>query len=283
MDYVLHDFLGCNEVQAQSIAKLIDRMDKIEHAEFLAQADALFSPSQREAGAVGKLLHVLNVKKPEQLPDEVRSQDSFNEILNVIQLLQASGISNLRFDPTIMRGFDYYTGIVFEVFDTDTENNRSMFGGGRYDGLVGLFGVEPVPTVGFATGDVTLANFLESHDLLPKQQPETDVYAIFVGNVWNKAQRVVDTLRAEGLNVAVDLTPRKLEKQIRAADKKGIHYIVIIGEKELGDERYVLRHLGTGAEERHSAARIVSIVKDYRAKHLTHSPVQSDDDDLLVE
>ncbi|HSW79938.1 MAG TPA: histidine--tRNA ligase [Candidatus Saccharimonadales bacterium] len=282
MDYVLHDFLGCNEVQAQSIAKLIDRIHKIEHAEFLVQADALFSPSQRDAGAVGKLLHVLNAKKPELLPDEVRSQVSFKEILNVMQLLQASGVTNLRFDPTIVRGFDYYTGIVFEVFDTDTENNRSMFGGGRYDGLVGLFGVEPVPTVGFAMGDVTLANFLESHELIPELQPEVDVYAIFVGNVWDQAQKVVELMRSEGLNVACDLTDRKLDKQIKTADKKGIHYVVIIGQKEIDDGRFVLKHLGTGAEERHSAARIASIVKDYRAKHLPHS-ISPTDDDLDIE
>lgn len=283
MDFVLHEFLDCDQVQTQSIAKLIDRMHKIEHSEFLVQADALFSPSQREAGAVNQLVSVLQAKKPEQLPDQVKSHASVKEVLNIMQLLQASGVTNIVFDPTVVRGFDYYTDIVFEVFDTSPENSRSMFGGGRYDGLVGLFGVEPVPTIGFAMGDVTLANFLESHDLLPNLQPETDVYAIFIGNVWNQAQRIVETLRDDGLNVAVDLTDRKLDKQLKTADKKGIHYVVIIGEKELADERYVLKHLGTGAEERHSAARIVSIVKDYRARHLTHSPLQSDDDDLLVE
>ncbi|RZM31320.1 MAG: hypothetical protein EOP67_33620, partial [Sphingomonas sp.] len=54
---------------------------------------------------------------------------------------------NAIFDITLMRGLDYYTGTVFEVFDTDPENNRSLFGGGRYDGLVGLFGAEPIATV----------------------------------------------------------------------------------------------------------------------------------------
>lgn len=265
MDFVLHTYLDCNEVQAHSLSKLIDRMHKMEHAEFLIQADALFGPSQREAGAVGKLLAVLHAKKIDKLPDALKSHHSVHELQHVMKLLENSGVTNAVFDPTVMRGFDYYTDIVFEMFDKHPDNNRSMMGGGRYDGLVGLFGVEPVPTVGFGWGDVTLQNFLELHDLMPKLQPETDVYAIFIGEVWDRAQHVVNTLRAEGLNVAVDLTGRKLDKQIKTADKKGIHYVVIIGEKELDEERYTLRHLGTGSEERHSAARIVSIVRDYRA------------------
>jgi histidyl-tRNA synthetase len=284
MDFVLRAYLDCNDVQVYSLAKLVDRMHKIEHADFLVQIDALFSPSQREAGAADKLLAVLKAKKVETLPDALKTHASVKELQNVIQLLQNSGVTNVVFDPTVMRGFDYYTDIVFEVFDTDQNNNRSMFGGGRYDGLVGLFGVEPVPTVGFAMGDVTLTNFLETHDLVPNLHPEADVYAIFIGNVWERAQRVVNILREEGLNVAVDLTERKLDKQIKTADKKGIHYVVLIGEKELADDRFVLRHLGTSTEERHSAARIVSIVKDYRARHRPHAPTTGDDDiDLLIE
>ena len=64
--------------------------------------------------------------------------------------------------------FDYYTGIVFEVFDKHPNNPRSVFGGGRYDNLLELFGVEPIPTVGFAMGDVTMRDVLQTYDLLPK-------------------------------------------------------------------------------------------------------------------
>ena len=86
-------------------------------------------------------------------------------ISKLIKALSEKGISNVVFEPTVTRGFDYYTGIVFEVFDTSPENNRSMFGGGRYDNLLEIFGVEPVPTVGFAMGDITLRDFLETHNL----------------------------------------------------------------------------------------------------------------------
>src|SRR4029079_11539556 len=113
------------------------------------------------------------------------------ELKELFAFLETAMITNAVFDPTVMRGFDYYTGIVFEIFDEDPNNNRPMLGGGRYDGLVGLFGVEPVPTVGFGFGDVTLENFLNGHDLMPPLRSETDMYVVLVGDVFSKAQKVI--------------------------------------------------------------------------------------------
>jgi histidyl-tRNA synthetase len=139
-----------------------------------------------------------------------------------------------------------------------------MFGGGRYDGLIGLFGVESLPSVGFGMGDVTMKNFLDLHNLLPNVRPETDVYVVLIGDVASKAHAVIADLREMGLNVAVDFSGRKTDKQIQSAVKKGINYVLFIGEKELASEQYTLKNLITGVEEQHSAQRIVSIVKDYR-------------------
>jgi len=283
MDYVLHEYLGLDEVQAYSMSKLIDRRAKITHEEFYVQADALFSPSQRESGAVDRLLEVLNAKRIEDLPQAVRAHNSVAGLAQLLKLLDDSNVTNAMFDPSIMRGFDYYTDIVFEMFDNHPDNNRSMMGGGRYDGLVGLFGVEPVPTIGFGWGDVTLQNFLELHELLPKLQPETDVYVALIGDVVERAQRAIAAFRDMGLNVAVDISGRKIDKQIKIADKKGIPYVVTIGENELADELFPLKNLKTGEEERHSAPRIVTIVKDYREKHrayITHATEADDDFDL---
>ena len=160
-----------------------------------------------------------------------------------------------------MRGFDYYTDMVFEVFDNDPENNRSMFGGDRYDGLVASFGVDPVPTVGFAMGDVTLENFLRSNDLAPKLESETELYVALVGDVFEGAQKIVAKLREEGVCVAVDMTRRKLGKQIEVAVKKGIQYLLVIGEEELKSEQFKLKNLGSGDEKECSLERVVSTVK----------------------
>jgi len=84
---------------------------------------------------------------------------------HISELIKLLNLPNVKFDANIVRGFDYYTGMVFEVFDTNPENRRSLFGGGRYDNLLEIFGVEPVPCVGFGMGDITIRDFLETHNL----------------------------------------------------------------------------------------------------------------------
>jgi histidyl-tRNA synthetase len=265
-DYVLREFIGLDDVEAYSMSKLIDRMNKIDRTEFIVQAEAICGPTEREGGAVEKLLGFLDAEQFTALDPQIQKHESIEQIKTLLAQLEAAGLTNVKFDATLMRGFDYYTDIVFEVFDNHPDNNRSMFGGGRYDGLVGLFGVEPAPAVGFAMGDVTLQNFLEIHGLLPKLMPETDVYVVLIGDVFDDAQKVIAELRSNRVKVAVDISGRKPDKQIKTADKKGIHYILTIGPDEITSEQYPLKNLQTGVEEKHSVERIVSIIEDYRQK-----------------
>ena len=175
-----------------------------------------------------------------------------------MSLLKESGVAAATFDFSVIRGMDYYDDIIFEVFDTSPENNRSMFGGGRYNGLVSLFGVEPVPTVGFGMGDVTLQNFLELHNLLPKLEPETNVAVILVGDVYEQAQKVLSELRAKGLNISVDSTDRKLDAKIKNAAKSGVRYTIFIGEQELKSGKFKLKNLDSGDEKELSTKKIIS-------------------------
>lgn len=263
-DYILQEYIGLDTVQAYSMSKLIDRMHKIDRTEFLTQLDAICTPSQRETGVADKLQKILLATRIADLPAEVQGHQSLGRINYLLDVLADTGVVNVEFDITLMRGFDYYTDIVFEVFDKHPDNNRSLFGGGRYDGLVGLFGVEPVATIGFGMGDVTLQNFLEVHNLLPKLHPETNAYVILVGDVFLQAQKPIAELRDAGLNIAIDTTGRKIGAQIQAAEKKGIHYVLFIGEQELADGQFGIKNLHTGAEEKHSLSRLVTIIKDYR-------------------
>lgn len=266
IDFILKDYLELDSVQRHTVAKLIDRMHKMPHDAFVAESDAIFTPTQRDKGASNKLLGLLKIKDLNHLPEVVRTHHSALELKELFKVLKEAGVANVVFDLSIMRGFDYYTGIVFEIFDENPDNNRSMLGGGRYDGLVGLFGVEPVPTVGFGFGDVTLQNFLEGHSLLPPIRSDTDIYVVIIGDNYVAAQRAISELREMGLNVAVDFTGRKVEKQIQTAVKKNIHYAIFIGAKELKEEQFELKNLVTGVSEQRSLARIVSIVKDYRSE-----------------
>jgi histidyl-tRNA synthetase len=265
LNFILAEHFALTSVQVQLMSKLIDHMHKMDHAEFVADADSIFTPSQRALGAGDRLFELLRAKSLADLPPEIREHESVGELQRLIRWLADRNILNVEFDITLMRGLDYYTGVIFEVFDTAEDNIRSMFGGGRYDGLVGLFGVEPLPTVGFAMGDVPLQLFLESHNLLPSLKAETEVYVILIGDVYEPAQKVIADLREMGLNVAVDTTGRKPDKQIKTAVKKGLHYVIFIGDQELNDEQYTIKNILTGEEEHHSLQRIVSMIKDYRA------------------
>ncbi len=266
VNYLLLDFVKINDFQATTLIRLIDRMHKMPKSEFNAKVDVLLTSQQRTDGTSERLQAVLSIKDLDDVPEEVQAQTCFIEVANLITLARQSGINNIVFDVSLMRGFDYYTDVVFEVFDKHIDNNRSMFGGGRYDGLVSQFGVEPVPTVGFGMGDATLYNFLLLHNLMPELSAMTDVYVVLLGNVYEHAIKPVEQLREMGLRVAVDSTGRKAEKQIRTADKKGIRYVMFIGDYELATERFKLKDLSTGKEEQHSLQRIVSIIKDYRKK-----------------
>jgi len=273
------EYLGLDQTQKDTLIRLIDRMKKMPYETFVAHADSILTPTQRENGVLDSLMQLLKTAKLEHLPEAFATKPSVLRLRQLMSMLTDSHVTNAKFDITLMRGFDYYTDIVFEVADTDPDNNRSMFGGGRYDGLVGVFGVEPVATVGFGMGDVTLQNFLEVHNLLPSLRPETDAYVILIGDgIYEKAQHTLTELRQMGLNIAVDTTGRKMEKQIKTAVKKGIHYAIFIGENELQSGRYKLRNLADGTEEEHGAQRIVSIAKDRR--HATELP--RDDDDLDI-
>lgn len=237
--------LDLSDEQKNTALKLIDKKDKMAEDEFKKRlAEALEEPK------ASKLFETLD--NPADPPANVDK---------LISLLQKSGIENVVYDPTLARGFDYYTDIVFEIFDTNPDNNRAMLGGGRYDGLVSAFGVEPVPTVGFGMGDVTLQNFLEANKLLPDLKNETDAVVILVGDVYGPAQKILSDLRLKGMNLAVDSTDRKLDAKIKSAAKAGALYALFIGEQELSSGKYKLKNLQTGEEKELSIEEIVQACK----------------------
>jgi len=274
INHIMSAYLGLDAVGAQLMIKLFDRMNKITAEEFAQQAAEIFGANAASDG-LQKLKQLVTVKTVADLPAEVRETEAAKNLLNLFDRLAAAGVKNARFDASLMRGLDYYTGMVFEVFDLHPDNNRSMFGGGRYDGLVGLFGAEPIPTVGFAPGLTPTELFLKSHDLLPAFHSTTEVGIVVVDDSLDGALRVARELRSEGVNVEVDITGRKLDKQIKAVIKKDIPFMVFIGAKEVQEGLYTFKDVTTTEEEKLSLARIVSKVKDHR-RHET-----AEDDELF--
>lgn len=172
-------------------------------------------------------------------------------------LLSSMGVGNMIVDTKITRGFDYYTGMVFEVFDTSGENKRSLFGGGRYDNLTQLFGGDAIPAVGFGMGDVTMRDYLETHGLMPDYVPTTELMLCVVDeSAMSHAQKLAMDLRREDVSVAINISGKKLGDQIRQADKMKIPAIIAIGEKERNSGQYTIKNLATGHELTVGADRI---------------------------
>lgn len=264
INFMMSDYLGLDAVQSHLMVKLFDRKNKIPAEAFRDQVVDIFG--ERAAEGSAKIAKLITATSIAELPSELRESEVVLEVQELFELLEAAGVKNARFDVTLMRGLDYYTGTVFEVFDMHPDNNRSMFGGGRYDGLVGLFGVEPVPTVGMAPGLTTMQLFLESHKLLPEFVSTTDIGIVVLGNSMAGALELARKLREEGVNVEVDISGRKIDKQIRSVLKKQVPFMVFVGEDELKLQLYTFKDTASEGEDKLSLERIVTRVKDYRRR-----------------
>jgi histidyl-tRNA synthetase len=260
INFMMAQYLELDSPEALAMVKLFDRKDKISKDDFIAQATNIFGEDLAERG-LGKVERLLGAKSMADLPDELRDSSAVSEVQELFTLLEAAGVTNAIFDITLMRGLDYYTGTVFEVVDTDPQNNRSLFGGGRYDGLVGVFGAEPIPTVGMAPGLTTMELFLSTHNLLPQLASTTNVGIIVLGDALKGALKLASQLRSQGINVEVDISGRKLEKQMKAVLKKSIPFMLFVGEQELVDGVYSLKNTTTEEEQKLSADAIAEYIR----------------------
>ena len=259
INFMMAQYLGLDGPEALAMVKLFDRKDKISNDEFIAQATDVFGEDMAEVG-LEKATQLLEAKNMADLPSELRDSTAVSEVQELFTLLEAAGVSNAVFDITLMRGLDYYTGTVFEVVDTDPQNNRSLFGGGRYDGLVGVFGAEPIPTVGMAPGLTTMELFLSTHNLLPQLTSTTDVGIIVLGDSLKGALKLATQLRTQGVNVEVDISGRKLEKQMKAVLKKNVPFMLFVGEQELIDGTYALKNTKTEEEQKLTVDAIAEFI-----------------------
>lgn len=216
---------GLTPEAARTYIRLLDKKSKMRPEEFKIASEAI------------------SKKDPLSLVDK-------KNVEALVATLKARGVGNVVFDPSITRGFDYYTGTIFEVYDTDPANPRALFGGGRYDGLVALFGGEAIPAVGFALGDVTLADFLTTHSLVPDMCANSP--QLYLGtplaNDIPAAQAFADMLRAEGSRVFVNLTSRTLGDQVKDAVKRGIPLFAAYGVNERSSGTVRMKVLATSEE-----------------------------------
>jgi histidyl-tRNA synthetase len=252
---LLVEMLKLDEDTATKTRRLMDKKAKMENKDF----DKALEDIGLDNGQIDKVNKFMgaSIDQLENVftKEIVENNEGYKAIKELSELLASQGLDKYcKFDPSIIRGFDYSDGLVYEVYDKNPDNNRSMFGGERFDGLVEIFGDFDLPGTGYAMGDWTLIEFLKGWDLLPELSTETQ----YLVTLWqdddpkylNATQEIAQKLRDEGNNVSVWLEPdTKLDKQLKYADRKGIPNVVIIGEQELANETYTVKDMKTGNQE----------------------------------
>ena len=238
---------GTDAEGSKRISKVVDRKNKITREAY----EAAMKELGLDAAQIEKIdsLYTMSVQEATALcPDSQGAQ----ELTALFDALSKAGLAKYcMFDFGIIRGLDYYTGTVFEVFDLAPENNRAMFGGGRYDNLVGLFVKNAkISGVGYGMGDVTLENFLVTHNLIPDLDNEgTKVLITRFDDVPYEAYtKLVSSLQEAGVRSALYLGQKKFGKQIDYAVKGNYSHVVIMGGNELAGGIAKVKNLATREE-----------------------------------
>ncbi|MBX6362572.1 MAG: histidine--tRNA ligase [Gemmatimonadetes bacterium] len=174
--------------------------------------------------------------------------DRLAEFFRIVDDMGLGGF--VTFDPTIVRGLAYYTGIVFEIFDRQGVF-RAICGGGRYDTLLEAVSGVSLPALGFGMGDVVLKELLADRGLVPEGGAGVDFYLAAVGEEERRVvRRVASRLRSQGYSVLYSLRPAGVRAQLKDADARGARRVVVVGPDEVRSGEVVVREMATGAEER---------------------------------
>jgi histidyl-tRNA synthetase len=232
------DALGIAPEKRLEVSNLVDRRSKMEPAKWEAYALELgITPSQLD-GLKGLLGNFDLWQKNE-------------ELVRLFAALEALGVREyVRFDPNIMRGLLYYTGTVFEAFETSGSLRRAIFGGGRYDNLLADVGGQPLSGVGFAMGDVVIGIILQELGLVPPFEPSPArvLVTVFDETLWLEAYKLSAELRRAGLKVMVFPEPARLPKQFKFADKMKMKVAVTIGPEEAEKGLVAVKNLSNGEQ-----------------------------------
>lgn len=169
--------------------------------------------------------------------------------------------SVLVFDPSIVRGLAYYTSTVFEAWAKEGEI-RALFGGGRYDRLIEIFGGGSVPACGLAMGDQTVELLLREAKLWPERSPGLDAYVATVDpKLVADARRLCAQLRGDGIVADWDLLQRSLSRQMKEAARRGARVLLLVGPKEKEKGEVTLRNMRTGQQDAVSVAEVLPRVR----------------------
>ncbi len=270
--HLMNDFLvyelQLTSDQIAGAARIIDKHLKINQQEFDRELQEVGLNSEQIDGLnkflTSKIDDLKNCFSSGESESEFESKSKgLKQLQDLFARLEERGLTPYcELNLGVMRGLDYYTGTVFEIFDKHPDNNRALFGGGRYDELISLFQKTSLSGVGFGAGDVTLTHFLETHSLIPDIDPVTEVLVCFADQeVRQYGHDIANSLRKESLKVEVYLPEEdKLKKQLKYANQKNIPYVLVVGTDEMNENVVQLKDMKTSQQKKCTLQEVVSLI-----------------------
>ncbi len=234
------------DVDTEAAIRAVDKSAKIERAEYHdLLVDAGLSVDQ--AAQFDDLIATGDLDAVVEFADSERVTDAVENLRNVLAAAEDFGAREYcTISLETARGLDYYTGVVFECFDSAGDVSRSVFGGGRYDDLIEQFGGQPTPAVGVAPGHATLSLLCQRAGVWPDEEIATDYYVLQVGNTRETAARITRELRDRGHVVETDVAGRSFGAQLDYADSINAETTVIVGERDLENDEVTVKDMDAG-------------------------------------
>jgi len=251
--------LGVPDAQQLSVLMVLDKRGKV--------SDAVLHEMLREAGIAADLAsRIMGIFEIDSLEDAARQlptdSPAVAELRQLFILADKAGVAPfLEFDIAVVRGLAYYTGIVFEAFDTRRQF-RAVLGGGRYDRLFESLGESPLPAIGFGFGDVVIREVLDAKGVFPPDAQGVDIcVGVFDATNWPEAMEVAGALRRDGLCVDLALGAEGPKNLFRYADRRAARRVLFLAPEELNSGSAVLRNMATRSQETVPLADVVTAVR----------------------
>jgi len=191
----------------------------------------------------------------EGILEKVRQKQMSDDLKRMVELINKLGVdsSQVVYSPTLARGLDYYTGLIFEI-EIEDYTAGSVCGGGRYDNLIGMFAGKQIPAVGFAFGFDRVIEAMEDLQLFPKELSGSSakiLITVFNTELFDNMLSLSSQLRNQEIPTELYPDPTvKLDKQLKYADKKGIPFAVIVGPDEVKNNQLVIKNLKENKQEK---------------------------------
>ncbi len=263
-------FIGLPESETATVCRSIDKLDKISLEEVIAEMLRNGIPQE----SIDKLEPILknaeiSIEELEKIiTGNETAEKGISELKEVFENLKTFNVpsENFKFDVTLARGLDYYTGTIFETNLLDYPSIGSLTGGGRYDQMISLFSGTESPAVGTTVGLDRIIAAMQQIGMFEESSTRTKVYVtVFSEETLNESLKVTQMLRDANICTEMSFERKKLAKQFKFADQKQIPFVIVIGEEEIANQTVTVKNLKEGSQE---TVKLENLILELKIKGL---------------